>query len=341
MRILVATDAWHPQVNGVVNTYRQISERVDSFGCKIEFITPNEFFSVPCPTYPSIPLALLSARTISRRVDRFSPEYIHVATEGTIGLVCRHYCRKAGRPFTTSYHTRFPEYISSRFPVPESWGYSFERWFHNSGVGMMVVTKSLAANLAGRGFRNIYPWSRGVDLTLFHPRDVRLFGTEQPVFLYVGRIAIEKNIESFLKLDVPGLKVVVGGGPQLEQLKSRYPDIMFTGPKYGVELAEHYASADVFVFPSLTDTFGNVMLEALASGVPVAAYPVTGPKDLLLDGKVGVMACDLAEAAKACLTLDRKQCREYAANYSWENCTRQFINNIVSANERVRNRAAG
>lgn len=331
MRILIATDAWRPQVNGVAHTYERIAEKAPLFDCIVEFVTPNGFRTVPCPTYPEIRLSALTSRSIARYVEAFRPDYIHIATEGPIGLATRRYCRKRCRPFTTSYHTRFPEYLTSRFPVPLSWGYAYERWFHNAGVGVMVVTKSLADDLSARGFRNIYPWSRGIDLALFCPRNIRLFGTEQPIFLYVGRLSVEKNIIAFLDLDLPGKKVVVGGGPMAEDLKRRYPAVTFTGPKFGTELAEHFASADVFVFPSRTDTFGNVMLEALASGVPVAAYPVTGPKDLL-NGEVGVMDEDLATAAQKALTLDREKCRAFATQYSWENSTQQFITNVVAAN---------
>ena len=338
-RILVATDAWLPQTNGVVNTYLRISERAAAFGCEIDFVTPGEFRTVPMPTYPEIPLAMTSRGAIARRVEAFAPDYIHIATEGPIGLAARSYCRRAGRPFTTSYHTRFPEYLSSRFPVPLSWGYALQRWFHNAGAGMMVATPSLAADLSARGFRNIYPWSRGIDLDLFHARSVRLFG-EEKVFLYVGRVAVEKNIEAFLTIDVPGKKVVVGGGPQLDELRRKYADVIFTGPKYGEELADHFASADVFVFPSLTETFGNVMLEALASGVPVAAYPVTGPKDVL-STDVGAMDSDLETAAKAALDLEREKCRAHAAKYSWENCVRQFVDNIVAAIGPAAARGAG
>jgi glycosyltransferase involved in cell wall biosynthesis len=331
MRILIATDAWRPQVNGVVHTYERVAEKAHLFDCTVEFITPNGFRTVPCPTYPEIRLSALTSRSIARYVDAFHPDYIHIATEGPIGLATRRYCRKNRRPFTTSYHTRFPEYLASRFPVPLSWGYAYERWFHNAGVGVMVVTQSLADDLTARGFRNIYPWSRGIDLNLFYPRDIRLFGTGHPVYLYVGRLSVEKNIIAFLDLELPGKKVVVGGGPMSEGLKRRYPEVAFTGPKFGTELAEHFASADVFVFPSRTDTFGNVMLEALASGLPVAAFPVTGPKDLLT-GDIGIMDNDLAAAAQKALMLDREKCRSFATQYSWENSARQFVNNIVTAN---------
>jgi glycosyltransferase involved in cell wall biosynthesis len=258
------------------------------------------------------------------------PDFIHIATEGPIGLMTRRYCRKTRWPFTTSYHTRFPEYVAARLPVPEDWCYALQRRFHNGSAGTFVATPSVAADLAARGFERLMPWSRGVDTELFRPRDIRLFG-DKPVFLYVGRIAVEKNIKAFLDLDLPGRKVLVGGGPQAAELERAYPDALFTGPRQGEALAEAYASADVFVFPSLTDTFGLVMLEALACGVPVAAYPVSGPKDVLTDPQSGVLSADLEEAALRALHLDREAARAHALGYSWENSARQFIENMMAA----------
>ena len=242
----------------------------------------------------------------------------------------RRYCRKTRWPFTTSYHTRFPEYVAARLPIPEDWCYALQRRFHNGSAGTFVATQSVADDLAARGFERLMQWSRGVDTELFRPRKVRLFG-DQPVFLYVGRIAVEKNIKAFLDLDLPGRKVLVGGGPQARELARRYPDAMFTGPREGEALAEAYASADVFVFPSLTDTFGLVLLEALACGVPVAAYPVSGPKDVLTDPEAGVLNTDLREAALQALLLRREAARAHALRYSWENSARQFIENMMVA----------
>ncbi len=330
MRILVATDAWHPQVNGVVRTYERLAQELPKLGAEVSFLVPSLFRTLPCPTYPEIRLALVGPRGIARHIETVKPDFIHIAAEGPIGLMARQYCRRMKRPFTTSYHTRFPEYVSARLPVPESWCYAFQRRFHNSGAGIFVATPSVEADLKARGFERMMRWSRGVDLELYRPRSVRLFG-EQPVFLYVGRIAVEKNIKAFLDLDLPGRKVVVGSGPLATVLQRRYPDVLFTGPKEGEALAEAYASADVFVFPSLTDTFGLVLLEALASGVPVAAFPVSGPKDVLTDPRCAVMDTDLQAAAIQALKLDRDAAREHALLYSWENSTRQFVDNVLAA----------
>jgi glycosyltransferase involved in cell wall biosynthesis len=330
MRVLVATDAWHPQVNGVVRTYERLALEAPALGFEISFLAPPLFRTLPCPTYPEIRLALAGPRAIARHIERMRPDFIHIATEGPIGLMTRRYCRKTRWPFTTSYHTRFPEYVAARLPVPEDWCYGLQRRFHNGSAGTFVATPSLAAELKARGFERLMLWSRGVDTELFKPRNVRLFG-EPPVFLYVGRIAVEKNIKAFLDLDLPGRKVLVGGGPQAAELQRRYPDALFTGPREGEALAEAYASADVFVFPSLTDTFGLVLLEALAAGVPVAAYPVNGPLDVITDPRAGVLGSDLKGAALRALDLDRGAARAHALRFSWENSARQFIENVLAA----------
>ncbi len=330
MRFLIATDAWRPQVNGVVQTYERLGEHLMHLGHDIAFITPEGYRTVPLPTYPEIRLALIRPAQAKRRIESFHPDYVHIATEGPIGLATRAVCLRQRRPFTTSYHTRFPEYAAARLPIRDSWGYAFERWFHNAARGTMVATASLLEELADKGFEHLLPWSRGVDTARFRPQDVRIFG-DGPVFLYVGRVAVEKNVGAFLDLDLPGKKVVVGGGPQLDELKSAHPDAAFTGPLLGEALADAFASADVFIFPSRTDTYGVVLLEALASGVPVAAYPVTGPKDVLAHGKVGYLSEDLREAALQALTIDRDACRDYALRFSWESCARQFIANITAA----------
>ncbi|MFT7577236.1 MAG: glycosyltransferase involved in cell wall biosynthesis [Alphaproteobacteria bacterium] len=331
MKILVATDAWHPQVNGVVRTYERLTEEAAELGHEITLLTPAEFNTVPCPTYPEIRLALPGYNYVIDRLDLINPDAVHIATEGPIGWMTRRYCRKRGVPFTTSFHTRFPEYVSSRFGVPASWIYAWQRHFHNAGEGMMVASASLARDLEMRGFERIMPWTRGVDTELFRPRDVRLFGSDKPVLIYVGRVAVEKNIEAFLRLDIDGHKVVVGTGPQLEAFKSNYSDVTFTGKLSGEALAEAYASADVFVFPSLTDTFGIVLLEAMASGVPVAAYPVTGPIDNVQSGVTGVLDEDLAVAVRGALALDRSAVRQGALGFSWENAARMFMGNIEQA----------
>ncbi len=331
MRILIATDAWKPQVNGVVNTYSNLEREADGAGFSLSFLTPSEFKTVPLPSYSEIRLALIRPSDAARRVERDRPDCIHIATEGPIGLAMRSCCLRAGRRFTTSYHTRFPEYVAARLPVPVTWGYRFERWFHNAGSGVMAASRSLCEELAAHGIKNVHLWSRGVDLELFKPRAVDRFGLPRPLFLYAGRVAIEKNLDAFLSLDLPGSKAIVGGGPQLEELKGRYPNATFTGPKFGRDLAEHYASADAFVFPSLTDTFGNVLLEALACGVPVAAYNVTGPKDVIVNGKVGILNGDLKQAAVAALSLDRHACREYAELFSWSACALRFRDIVAEA----------
>lgn len=331
MKVLVATDAWHPQVNGVVRTYERLTEEAAALGCEITVLTPAEFNTVPCPTYPEIRLALPGYNYIIERLDLIDPDAVHIATEGPIGWMVRRYCKKRGVPFTTSFHTRFPEYVSSRFGLPASWIYAWQRHFHNAGEGMMVASPSLARDLEQRGFRRLMPWTRGVDTELFRPRDVRHFGSDRAVFIYVGRVAIEKNIEAFLGLDLDGHKVVVGTGPMLETFKAQYPDVTFTGKLTGEALAEAYASADVFVFPSLTDTFGIVLLEAMASGVPVAAYPVTGPIDNVEAGVTGVLDEDLAAAARQALALDRSAVRQGALTYNWENAARLFMTNIEKA----------
>jgi len=329
MRVFIATDAWRPQVNGVVQTYERLHEQLERLGHQVELFTPEGLRTVPLPTYPEIRLSLIAPKHARRRIEAFQPDYIHVGTEGPIGLTTRAVCVRDEHPFTTCYHTRFPEYVAARFPVPLSWGYVFERWFHNAAAGTMVATASLGEDLTQKGLTSLIPWSRGVDTDLFRPRNVRVFG-EGPIFLYVGRVAVEKNLKAFLDLDLPGKKVVVGGGPQRDSLKSAYPEAIFTGPLFGETLAEAFSSSDVFVFPSKTDTYGVVLLEALASGIPVAAYPVTGPKDVIEDGKVGCLSEDLGEAALNALTIDRDVCRDYALGFSWESCARQFIANITS-----------
>lgn len=330
MRVLVATDAWRPQINGVVRTYERLATEVERLGGELAMLTPNEFRTLPCPTYPEIRLAVPGYHYVVERLACIKPDAVHIATEGPVGWMTRHYCITRSIPFTTSFHTRFPDYLNSRFGVPESWTYAVQRRFHNSGSGIMVASKTLASDLESRGFERILPWTRGVDTDLYRPRRVRLFG-DGPVFLFVGRVAVEKNIEGFLRCNLPGRKVVVGGGPMLEALRSAYPDVLFTGKRTGEALAECYSSADVFVFPSVTDTFGIVMLEAMASGVPVAAFPVTGPIDILKDGISGAMDVDLGVAAERALTIDREAVRQCASNFSWEAAAKLFLSNIETA----------
>lgn len=331
MRLLVATDAWRPQINGVVRSLEQMVEHAPAFGAEVSLITPGDFRSVPMPTYPEIRLALARPRAIAGRIKELAPTHIHIATEGPIGIGTRKVCLAHGFPYTTSYHTRFPEYVSARAPVPERWIYRAIRRFHNAGRGIMVATDSLEADLRQRGFANILRWGRGVDTELFRPRERRVVDAPGPIFLYVGRVAVEKNIGAFLALDLPGTKVVVGDGPARAELQRKHPDAVFLGAKTGEALAEVYASADVFVFPSLTDTFGIVLLEALASGLPIAAYPVTGPLDVVGDSGCGVLDQDLRTAALAALEIPRERCRAYGETFTWHESARQFFGNIRKA----------
>ncbi len=328
--LLIATDAWRPQVNGVVRTLETTAVELRRLGLVVTMLTPEAFRTVPCPGYPDIRLALALPGAIGARIAAAAPDHVHIATEGPIGFAARRWCLRRGRRFTTSFHTRFPEYLSARAPIPESWVYAVMRRFHNAGAGCMVSTATLEKELAGRGFRHLMRWTRGVDANLFRPRpEARDDRLPRPVFLYVGRVAVEKTVDAFLGLDLPGSKVVVGDGPALAGLKARYPGTIFRGALHGERLAEAYSAADVFVFPSRTDTFGVVLLEALASGLPVAAYPVPGPADVVGAG-VGVLSEDLRAAALAALDIPGSRCREYALSMSWSASTRQFLDNILS-----------
>jgi glycosyltransferase involved in cell wall biosynthesis len=327
MRILVATDAWHPQVNGVVRTLIMMAEAARTFGVDISFLTPLSFRTVATPSYPDVRLALPYPAKIARLIADARPDSIHIATEGPIGFLVRRYCRRHGLPFTTSFHTRFPEYISARLPIPESWIWTALRAFHGPSQAVMAATPALAAELRVRGFRNVVLWPRGVDAELFHPSAVDL-GLPRPVFLCVGRVAVEKNLEAFLDLDLPGTKVIVGDGPARAALARDYPQAVFLGARQGEALAQAYAAADVFVFPSKTDTFGLVLLEALASGLPVAAFPVTGPRDVIGAAPVGVLNDDLRVACLSALTISPQACLEFAAKHTWEASARAFVDNI-------------
>lgn len=338
-KLMLVTDAWHPQINGVVRCLSLTIEEVRKLGLRVDIVSPSDYPTVPCPTYPEIRLSWAGIAEIRTRFADSRADYFHIATEGPLGLLARHILLADGIPFTTSYHTRFPEYVAARAPIPESWSYALMRRFHNSGNGCMVATKSLEEDLRDRGFKNLMPWSRGVDPVLFRPIEPARLELPRPVFLYVGRVAVEKNIETFLDLELPGSKLVVGGGPHLAALSDRYRNVTFVGPKTGDDLIAHYCAGDVFVFPSLTDTFGNVILEALACGVPVAAYPVTGPKDILVDGNVGALDRDLQSACLAAVGLSRDRCRDFALDFTWEKCSRQFVDNIMAAH-RNRERSA-
>lgn len=328
MKILIVTDAWFPQINGVVRTLSTTGEELEKMGHQVAFIGPDRFRTVPMPGYSEIRLAVAPRRKLRRLIDEFGPQAIHIATEGPLGWAARAICRRRRLPFTTSYHTRFPEYLAERAPVPLRWSYATLRRFHRRSKAVMVSTPSITKSLAARGFDNIKRWTRGVDTELFRPRDKNFLTDPRPISLYVGRVAVEKNIEAFLSLDIPGTKYVVGGGPMLEALQKRYPQVRFAGPHHGEDLAKYYAAADVFVFPSKTDTFGLVMLEALASGVPVAAYPVEGPLDVIGGTGVGVLDDDLAEAVRQALKIDPQRCRDFALAHSWQAAARQFLSNV-------------
>jgi glycosyltransferase involved in cell wall biosynthesis len=325
MRVLIATDAWHPQVNGVVRTLTSLARSALKLGVTVDFLSPDGFPSLPVPTYPGLRLALPSLVKIGQRIAQASPDAIHIATEGPIGHMVRRYCINADLPFTTSYTTRFPEYISARLAIPEAWSYAVLRHFHAAATVTMVSTPSLMAEFTQRGFKNLGMWTRGVDTDLFAPAHAIPLDFPRPIFISVGRIAVEKNLEAFLSLDLPGTKVVIGQGPQQAALQRRFPDAKFLGLLEDSALAAHLAAADAFVFPSRTDTFGVVQLEALACGVPVAAFPVTGPRDVIADNPIGVMDEDLRAACLGALHMSRQTCRDFALTRSWENSARQFI----------------
>jgi glycosyltransferase involved in cell wall biosynthesis len=329
MRILLITDAWHPQVNGVVRTWETVRRECEALGHHFDVIAPHLFKTVPCPTYPEIRLAINPAGKLRRLVDEAAPDAVHIATEGPVGMAGRALMLRRRLPFTTSYHTRFPEYVAARAPVPLAWGYRVMQWFHRPSSGVLVATKSIRADLEGRGFGNIRDWSRGVDLELFRQDGPQALGLPKPVFAYVGRVAVEKNLRAFLDLDLPGCKLVVGDGPQLSELRRAYPAAHFAGAQFGAALAAHYRSADVFVFPSRTDTFGLVLLEAMACGLPVAAFPVPGPRDVITDPRAGVLDDDLMAAALAARTLRPADARAHAERFGWSACARQFLDNLA------------
>ena len=334
MRILVVTDAWRPQVNGVVHSLEALARSVGALGATIAFLTPDGFRTIGLPTYPEIRLAMASPWAVAKRIDANRVDHIHIATEGPLGVMARRICIGRREPFTTSYHTRFPEYLFARTRLPAAWTYAALRSFHNAGAGVMASTQRLADELSSRGFRKPLIWSRGVDADLFRPR-ASVLDLPRPVFLYAGRLAVEKNLEAFLALDLPGSKVVVGDGPARGALQAAFPDAHFMGLRTGEALATLYSSADVFVFPSLTDTFGIVLLEAMASGVPVAAFPAQGPLDVVGAG-AGALSPDLREACLAALSIPRENARAHALGFTWEASARQFLENVRVAREGAR-----
>jgi glycosyltransferase involved in cell wall biosynthesis len=330
MKILVATDAWRPQVNGVVRSLESVATAARDLGAEIDFITPRDFNCIPMPTYPEIDFAFATPRAVARRLES-GYDHVHIATEGPVGFAARWHCLRAHRCFTTSYHTRFPEYIKARSGVPLWLSYAVLRHFHNAGAGVMVSTQTLARELTGRGFRRPLRWSRGVDHALFSPDKAIKLDYPGPIFLYAGRLAVEKNIEAFLALDLPGTKLVAGDGPSRNQLEAKFPDAKFLGLKTSAELATLYASADVFVFPSFTDTFGMVLLEAMACGLPVAAFPTPGPLDVVGASGAGALENDLRKAALGALEISRDIPRAHALTFTWEACAQQFLDNVAIA----------
>jgi len=325
MRILIVSDAWFPQVNGVVRTLSVVVEKLRAGGDTVEVIGPDRFRSMPTPGYAEIRLAIAPKRRLVQLVTDFGPEIVHIATEGPLGWAMRALCRRNNWPFTTAFHTRFPEYLEARTRIPADWSWRVMRRFHEAGAGTFAATASLRQELTRRGFTKVRAWTRGVDLARFRPGEGDAWsGLPRPVFLYAGRVAIEKNIEAFLALDLPGSKVVVGDGPALPSLKQRFPQVTFTGYRDNGALARSYSGADVFVFPSRTDTFGLVLLEALAAGTPVAAFPVTGPIDVITDPRVGALDEDLRAACLKALECDREACRRHAEAWSWDACVAQF-----------------
>ena len=332
LKIVIATDAWKPQLNGVVTTLDTLGRILTKFGHEVLYITPQDFHSVPMPTYSEIRLSLFPNRKVAAMINKFKPDAIHIATEGPIGRAARRFCRRRKYPYTTSFHTRFAEYTHERFKIPVDWGYAFLRDFHNHGEAMMVATPGLMEELSGRGFKNMRLWERGVETDQFRPlpSDV-MKDLPRPIYTYVGRFAVEKTLEDFLDLDLPGTKVMVGAGPQEEELRAKYPDVHWAGKQFGDDLAKYYTASDVFVFPSRTDTFGLVNVEALACGVPVAAYPVRGPLEIL-DGAPPGCGCLHEDLKTAILTAlenrDPEACREWALRFSWDAAAKQFISNL-------------
>jgi glycosyltransferase involved in cell wall biosynthesis len=331
MRILIATDAWFPQVNGVVRSLDSVRRELVLMGHVVEILSPDQYRNWPCPTYPEIRLAFPRARTVGERIADFRPDAVHIATEGPLCLAARRWCIGRGVPFTTAYHTQFPDYVQRRTGIPANALWRYIRWFHRPAQRVLTATPSIRAELAAHGVGHVVHWGRGVDLDLFHsggPRHPAMADLSGPVQLYVGRIAVEKNLEAFLRSERPGTKVIVGEGPARAALQARYPDALWLGALHGATLASAYRSADILVFPSLTDTFGLVIIEALASGLPVAAFPVTGPRDILTD-TTGAIDQDLNRAIDRALTCDRGACIALARKFSWRTSAEQFLDGLA------------
>ncbi len=331
MRIAIVTDAWTPQVNGVVTTLHRTVGALEHAAHVVRVLSPDAFRTIRCPTYPEIRLALWPRAKLAAALDEFAPDAVHIATEGPLGAAARRHCAAAGLAFTTSYHTQFPQYLRRRAPIPEAWSYAYLRRHHGAARRTLVATEHMRRDLLDHGFANVVIWSRGVDAELFKPCGRDAIAAPRPIWIYAGRLAVEKNLEAFLRLDLPGTKVVVGDGPGREALERRYPAARFVGYRFGTDLAAQLSAADVFVFPSRTDTFGLVMLEAMACGTPVAAFPVTGPIDVVTPGVDGVLDDDLRAAALAALTLDRGACRRSALGRTWARASAQFFGHLVRA----------
>ena len=333
--IAIVTDAWRPQTNGVVRTLSTTCEVLRRWGHEVSVISPDQYWSVPAPTYPEIRLALTWPGAAGRALARIKPDAVHIATEGPLGFAARRYCMNRKVPFTTAYHTQFPDYFARRTGLPADTFWPYIRWFHRSSQRVMVATETIRNQLRANGITHLTHWSRGVDLDCFTPdapSPAEYAGLQGPILLYVGRVAVEKNIEAFLSCDYPGTKVVVGDGPARASLQAKFPDALFLGKRTGSDLAGCYAGADVFVFPSNTDTFGLVMIEALACGTPVAAFPAPGPLDILNED-VGAMSETLARAIDAARYCDRRVCAAHGASFSWEAATRQFLNGLQALEE--------
>ena len=325
MRIALVTDAWHPQRNGVVRVLSTLAEKLTARGHDLRVFQPDQHRTIPCPSYPEISLSLFPGRVLSKGLSDFAPDAIHLATEGPLGIAGRAWCRRHNHPFTTAFHTRFPHYVKARLGIPLSWSYAAIRHFHAPSGAVLCPSPSVYRDLGEWGFDNAVEWSHGVDTTVFRPQDKSFLDLPRPIFAYVGRVAVEKNLPAFLTLDLPGSKLVVGDGPARTALMRRHPDAHWRIANGDQELSRYFAAADVFVFPSLTDTFGLVMLEALASGVPVAAFPVPGPLDVLAESAAGVMDFDLKAAALGALSIPPKVCRDHALAFSWDRVTDQFL----------------
>ncbi len=335
MRIVVVTDAWAPQVNGVVTTLVDLRQRLLAAGHDVEIVEPSSFRTVGCPGYGEIRLAWRARDKVARQLDASRADAIHVATEGPLGLAARAWCRRRGVPFTTAFHSRFPEFLTASFGIPASWGYAAMRRFHAPSAGVMVPSAGTFEILERHGFRNLRRWSHGIDLELFRPNPNASLGWPRPLFLFVGRVSPEKNLDAFLKLELPGSKVVCGGGPMLERYRRAHPEVHWVGSVPRHRLVDFYAAADAFVYPSRTDTFGLVMLEAMACGTPVAAYPVAGPLDVVGSSDGGVLDVDLRRAALAALKVPRDRARARALEFDWDRVSREFVSYLAPIDRRA------